>query len=69
LKVGERVTFTGIRDDDEAADSLGEMQVEIAWQGRTAGVPFAQLRSVGESEETAEAMAVWRYRIAQGRQL
>ena len=38
LKMGERVTVTGMLDDDEAADSLGEMQVEIAWQGRILGV-------------------------------
>jgi len=27
--MGERVAVTGMLDDDEAADSLGEMQVEI----------------------------------------
>ena len=26
LKIGERVTVTGMLDDDEAADSLGEMR-------------------------------------------
>ena len=69
LKVGERVTVTGMIDDDEAADSLGEMQVEINWQGRTLGVPLAQLRGVGVNDETAEATADWHYWIARGRQL
>ena len=68
LKMGERVTVTGILDDDEAADSLGEMQVEIEWQGRILGVPLAQLKGVGVSEDTAEAIADWRYSVAQGRQ-
>jgi hypothetical protein len=68
LKMGERVTVTGMFDDDEAADSLSEMQVEIAWQGRTLGVPLAQLRGVGVSDETAEAIADWHYWVAQGRQ-
>ena len=68
LKVGERVTVTGMIDDDEAADSLGEMQVENNWQGRTLGVPLAQLRGVGVNDETAEAIADWHYWIARGRQ-
>jgi hypothetical protein len=67
LKTGERVTVIGMLDDDEAADSLGEMQVEIEWQGRKLGVPLAQLRGVGASEETTEAIADWHYWVAQGR--
>ena len=68
LKMGERGAVTGMLDDDEAADSLGAMQVEIEWQGRTLGVPLAQLRGVGVNNETAEAIADWHYWIAQGRQ-
>jgi len=72
LKLGERITVTGMLDDDEASDSLGEMQVEIEWQGRTLGVPLAQLTGVGVgvgvSDETAEAIADWHYWVAQGRQ-
>lgn len=68
LKVGERVTVTGMLDDDEATAALAEMQVEIEWQGRTLGVPLAQLRGVAVSEETAEAIADWSYWVAQGRQ-
>lgn len=63
--MGERVAVTGMLDDDEAADSLGEMQVEIEWQGRTHGVPLAQLRGVGINNEAAEAIADWHYWIAQ----
>ena len=68
LKVGERVKVTSMLDDDEAADSLAEMQVVIEWQGRTLGVPLAQLVGVGVNEETAEAIADWHYWVAQGRQ-
>ena len=69
LKIGERVTVTTMLDDDEAPDSLGEMQVEIEWLGRTLGVPLAQLRGVGVNAERAEAIADWHYWIAQRRQL
>ena len=55
-------------DDDEAAASLGEILVEIVWQGRNLGVPLAQLRGMGVNDETAEAIADWHYWIAQGRQ-
>jgi hypothetical protein len=59
--MGERVTVIGMLGDEDAVDSLGEMQVEIEWQGRTLGVPLAQLRGVGVNEETAEAIADWHY--------
>jgi hypothetical protein len=68
LKMGERVIVIGMLDDEDAADLLGEMQVEIEWQGRTLGVPVAQLRGVGVNEETAEAVADWHYWEEQGRQ-
>ena len=68
LKMGERVIVIGMLDDEDAADLLGEMQVEIEWQGRTLGVPVAQLRGVGVNEETAEAVADWHYWVEQGRQ-
>lgn len=68
LKVGERVKATGMLDDDEAADSLAEMQVEIEWQGRTQAVPLAQLVGIGVNKETTEAIADWHYWVAQGRQ-
>ena len=68
LKVGERVKVIGMLDDDEAADALAEMQVEAEWQGRTLGVPLAQLTGVDVSEETAEAIADWHYWVAHGRQ-
>jgi hypothetical protein len=67
LKVGEHVTVTGMLDDDDAMDSLAEMQVEIEWQGRTLGVPLAQIAGVGVDAETAEAIADWHYWVAQGR--
>jgi hypothetical protein len=68
LKVGEQVTVTGLLDDDEAADSLAEMQVTIEWQDRALAVPLAQLVGAGVNEKTAEAIADWHYWVAQGRQ-
>ncbi len=68
LKVGERVRVTGLLADDEAADSLAEMQVMIEWQDRALAVPLAQLVGVGVNEQTAEAIADWHYWVTQGRQ-
>lgn len=68
LRVGERVTVTGMFDEDEAADSRAEMQVLIEWQDRTLAVPLAQLVGVGVNEQTAEAIADWHYWVGQGRQ-
>ncbi len=68
LKAREQVRVTGMLDDDEAADSLAEMQVIIEWQDRTLGVPLAQLVGVGVNPQTAEAIADWHYWVAQGRQ-
>ena len=67
LKTGEQVTVISMLNDDDAADSLTEMQVEIEWQGRTLGVPLAQLIGFRVSEDTAEAIADWHYWVAQGR--
>jgi Calcium binding protein from Anabaena CcbP. len=67
LKAGERVTVTALFDDDDAADALAPMQVEIVWQGRSLTVPLSQLRGVDVDEQTAEAIADWHYWIAQGR--
>ena len=68
LKVGERVTVTGLLDGDAAAHSLAEMQVEIAWRDRTLGVPLAHLTGIEVNDEMAEAIADWHYWVAQGRQ-
>lgn len=54
-------------DDDEAPDSLGEMQVELEWQGRKLSVALAQLAGVAVAAVKAETIADWHYRIAQGR--
>lgn len=68
LKLGERVTVTSMLDDDEAPDTLPEMHVTIAWQGRTLGVPLAQLGGIDVNESTADAIADWHYWVARGRQ-
>ena len=68
LKVGERVTVTALLDDDEAADSLAEIQVMIEWQDRALALPLAQLVGLDASKQTSEAIADWHYWVAQGRQ-
>ena len=68
LKVRERVTVTGMLDNDEAPESLPEMHVMIEWQGRTLAIPLAQLVGIGVDQNTAEAIADWHYWVAQGRQ-
>lgn len=68
LKVGERVTVTGMLEDGSGSNALPEMQVTIDWHGRKLGVPLAQVVGVGVSEATAEAIADWHYWVASGRQ-
>ncbi len=49
-------------------DLLSEMQVVIAGQDRTLGVPLAQLAGLRVNQETAEAIADWHFWVAQGRE-
>lgn len=63
LTVGE--TAKAIRMAPEDA-CMCEMFVEIEWQGRCFGVPWAQLEAVQADEVTQEAIADWHYWIAQG---
>ncbi len=66
LQPGERVTVLGMLNDEEGG--LGEIMVEVEWQGRTMGVPLMQIRGIGVDEKTAEAIADWHYWAMQGRQ-
>ena len=64
LKKGEEVEVVGMLD--EGWDNPSEILVRIKWQGRKLGVPLAQLEGIEVSNQTAEAIADWRYWIAQG---
>jgi hypothetical protein len=63
LRKGEIVQVQGMAPEDACS---GEMMVLIRWQGRTMGVPLAQLTGVGVDESTAEAIGDWLYWVAQG---
>ena len=63
LRKGEIVKCQGMAPEDACS---GEMMVLIRWQGRTMGVPLAQLTGVGVDESTAEAIGDWHYWVAQG---
>jgi hypothetical protein len=64
LKKGEQVTVLKMLEDE--SDNLSEMTVKIRWQGRTMGVPLAQLVGIDVDEETEEAIADWHYWTEQG---
>jgi len=66
LRKGERVTVTGMPSEE---DCIHEMFVEIQWQGRSLGVPLAQLEPFDVDESTWEAIADWHYWVRQGYQL
>ena len=64
LKKGEEATVIGMLDED--CDSPSEIFVRIKWQERELGVPLAQLKGIGVSNETAQAIADWHYWCARG---
>ncbi len=64
LKKGEEVEVIGMLD--EGWDNPSEILVRIKWQGRKLGVPLALLEGNAVSNQTAEAIADWRYWMAQG---
>lgn len=66
LKQNERVNVTGMAGEN---DCLREMFVEIEWQGRTLGIPLAQLEPLGADDATCEAIADWHYWVGRGYQL
>jgi len=63
LKAGEEVEAIGMSSED---DCMHEMFVEIQWQGRTFGVPLAQLEPTGVDDQTQEAIADWHYWVKRG---
>ena len=52
LREGEEVVVDGMAPED---DCMREMFVLANWQGRSLGLPLAQLEGIGVDEETAEA--------------
>jgi hypothetical protein len=64
LKKGEEVEVIGMLD--EGWDNPSEIFVRINRRRRKLGVPLAQLEGIEVGNQTAEAIADWRYWIAQG---
>ncbi len=61
LREGEEVTVIGM-----ATDYMQGVFVIIPWDGRTLGVPLAQLTGVDVDDDTAQAIADWHYWLGQG---
>ncbi len=66
LREGEEVTVASMAPED---DCMREMFVLVNWQGRSLGLPLAQLEGVSVDEETAEAIGDWYYWMNQGYEL
>lgn len=66
LKKGEVVTVEKMAPED---DCMREMFVMAQWEGRSLGLPLAQLEAVKADEDTREAIGDWHYWIDQGYQL
>jgi hypothetical protein len=63
LRKGEEVEVTGLADLDEDKNA---MFVLTEWEGRSLGVPLAQLAPVDVDAKTAEAISDWRYWVGRG---
>lgn len=50
-------------NDDEC---LTDVAVEVAWAGRTCGVPLSHLQGIDVDAHTTEAIADWHYWLATG---
>lgn len=63
LRQGEEVIVDSLAPTD---DCLHEIFVLTTWQGRSLGVPLAQLEAVGTDEDTEEGVSDWHYWVDQG---
>ena len=63
LRQGEEVKVLQMAPADACEHG---MFVEIAWRQRTFAVPLAQLQHINVDENTAEAIADWRYWVDRG---
>jgi hypothetical protein len=63
LKKGEDVEVLRMAPDEACTT---DMLVMVRWQGRKLAVPLAQLTAIDPDDATDEAIADWRYWVAQG---
>ena len=62
LSKGEIVKVLRMAPEDACS---ADMLVLIRWQSRTMAVPLSQLAGVNVAQSTTEAIADWRYWVAQ----
>ena len=63
LKKGETVEVLRLAPEDNCT---GDMLVLIRWHHRKVAIPLSQLTPIDENESIKEALADWKYWIAQG---
>jgi hypothetical protein len=63
LRQGEEVIVDRLAPTD---DCLHEIFVLTTWQGRSLGLPLAQLAAVEADEDTVEAIEDWHYWVDRG---
>ncbi len=63
LRTGEEIVVDSLAQAD---DCLHEMFVLATWQGRSLGLPLAQLDAIEADEGTLEAVEDWHYWVERG---
>jgi hypothetical protein len=61
LRKGEKIQITALAP---AEDCAHQILVLAVWQGRSLGVPLAQLKPIGVEKSTAQAIADWHYWVS-----
>ena len=63
LQKGETVEVLRLAPEESCT---GDMLVLIRWHDRKVAIPLSQLTAIDENESTDQAVADWKYWIAQG---
>lgn len=63
LRRGQEAQAVGLAPAEECEH---EMFVMISWEGRTLGVPLAQLETIKPEKATGQAVEDWHYWLKQG---
>jgi hypothetical protein len=61
LRKGEKIRVTALASSKHC---VHQILVRGRWEGRSQGVPLAQLKLIGSDKATAQAIADWRYWVA-----
>jgi hypothetical protein len=59
--MGEKIRITALAPEEDCAQQI---LVLGRRQGRSLGVPLAQLKPIGVDKGTAQAIADWHYRVS-----